>query len=79
MTSLQKCAADITLRFRSWRYRTVSDTCQWVAHRLPARLRYFAAIDVGAYATTGQYDDTLVNELTLMEAVDRFARGKGVN
>ncbi|WP_029923928.1 hypothetical protein [Nocardia otitidiscaviarum] len=67
------------LGFSCWRYRARTGTYQWLAHRLPAPLRYFAAIDVGAYATTGNYSDTVVTDLTMMEAIDRFGRDKGVH
>lgn len=79
MTKLYKRIRALPIDFRMWRYRARTDTYQWLAHRLPAPLRYFAAIDVGAYATTGRYGDTIVTDLPLMEAIDRFARDKGVN
>ena len=46
---------------------------QWLAFRLPRRLAYWAAIRVGAYATSGpQYGTTVVPELTYMEALRRW-------
>jgi hypothetical protein len=69
---------DLAFSYRCWRYQTRTRTYQWLAHRMPARLRYFAAIDVGAYASTGKYGDTIVPELTLMDAIQRFERDKMV-
>ena len=51
---------------------------QGLAHILPARLVYFCAIRVGAEATTGVYGTTVVPELTLMDAIGRFARIHGI-
>lgn len=78
-TTLSNHIDGLALGFRAWRYRAKTDIYQWIAHRLPARLRYFAAIDVGAYASTGRYGNTIVPDLTVMDAIDRFARDKGVN
>ena len=46
----------------------------WLAQRLPRRLRYWSVIVAGAEATTGQYSDTEVPSLTLMEALMRIER-----
>ena len=45
---------------------------RWVANHLPARVAYFTAIRVAAYATTGQYSDTVVPSLGALEAIVRF-------
>jgi len=39
---------------------------------IPKRLKYFIAIDVIAYATTGKYSNTVVPELTAMDAIQRY-------
>ena len=39
---------------------------------IPRRLKYFIAIDVITYATTGKYKDTIVPELTAMDAIQRY-------
>lgn len=45
-----------------------------IVRMLPKKLRYWAAIDVGAYATTGKYGNTVVPNLTLMDAIDRYGK-----
>lgn len=65
-------------KVKAFKYRTITNFTQWLAHKLPARLRYFAAIDVVAYATTGQHSNTVVPDLTAMEAIKRFEKGKNI-
>ena len=43
----------------------------WLAHRLPKRLKYWVLIDCGAKATTGEYGNTVVPDLTMMEMIKR--------
>ncbi len=50
----------------------------WLAHRLPVKIRCFCFIDVMAHSTTGKYGNTIVPELTGMEAVRRFAHDNGM-
>ena len=45
---------------------------QWMAYRVPNRLRYFVTIDAIAKATTGKYGNTNVSELNCMEVVKRL-------
>lgn len=45
---------------------------RWVAYRLPRRVVYFAAIRLGAHATTGEYDTTMVPELKFVDALERW-------
>ncbi len=45
---------------------------QWLANRLPNKLVYFASIKLGAYATMGKYGNTVVPELTFMDAIKRW-------
>lgn len=44
----------------------------WLAWRLPRRLVRWAYIRVGAAATTGQYSDTVVPEISMMDALGRW-------
>ncbi len=44
----------------------------WLVKKLPSKALYFAYMHVFAYATTGKYGDTVVSELTGMDAVKRF-------
>lgn len=48
--------------------------CDWLARHLPARLIYWCCIKLGADTTTGEYDTTIVPELGLIEAIDRYAK-----
>ena len=45
---------------------------QWIAWRLPRRLVTWCAIRVVAFATQGPYDETVVPELSAMDAVKRW-------
>jgi len=45
---------------------------RWVAWRLPRRLVMWAALRVVAYATQGDYSDTVVPDLTAMDALKRW-------
>jgi len=47
----------------------------WWAWRLPKKLVYFAAIRLVAFATQGEYGNTVVSELPAMEAIGRWERG----
>ncbi len=46
----------------------------WWAWRLPKKLVYFAAIRLVAFATQGEYGNTVVSELPAMEAIGRWER-----
>lgn len=65
-------------KYQAFKYRTLTRFTQWLAHRLPNRLKYFVAIDVVAFATTGKYGNTIVPELTAMDAIQRFQDDKGI-
>lgn len=43
-----------------------------IAWWLPKKLVMWCYVRVGAYATTGIYGDTLVPEITMMEALKRW-------
>lgn len=47
----------------------------WWAWRLPKKLVYFATIRLIAFATQGEYGNTVVSELPAMEAISRWERG----
>ncbi|MHA2066378.1 MAG: hypothetical protein ACXABY_18560 [Candidatus Thorarchaeota archaeon] len=46
--------------------------CNWLARKLPKNLVYWCAIRVGAYATTGEYRNEIVPEVTMMDALKRW-------
>jgi len=45
-----------------------------IAWALPKWIVYWASIRMIAHATSGDYDDTAVPELTAMDAIDRWFR-----
>lgn len=48
---------------------------RWIAWHLPKRLVYWCAVRVGAHATVGaKYGRTIVPELRMMEALDRWPK-----
>lgn len=44
----------------------------WIAFHLPRSVTYWAAINVGAHATTGAYENQVMPELTYVEALKRW-------
>ena len=45
---------------------------QWLVRKLPNKLRYFAAIDVWSYATTGKWGKDHPTDLKVETALRRF-------
>jgi hypothetical protein len=45
---------------------------RWIAWCLPQELIKWCYIRVGAHATTGEYGNTVVPELTMMDALERW-------
>ena len=45
---------------------------QWLSLRMPKKLVYFCTLRLGVHATIGKYGKTIVPELTVMEALDRW-------
>lgn len=52
--------------------RRAEKLLNWFVWKLPRRLVYQCAIRVIAHATTGQYGDQVVPELTAMDALERW-------
>lgn len=52
--------------------RQIEKFWEWLAWRLPKPLVMWAAVRLGAHATTGAYSDTVVPELTFMDALKRW-------
>lgn len=44
----------------------------WLTRRIPRKFLYWIAIRIGAIVTSGKYGDTIVPELTFMEALKRI-------
>lgn len=44
----------------------------WLTRRIPRKFLYWIALRIGAIVTTGKYSDTIVPELTFMEALERI-------
>lgn len=53
-------------------YKVPEKIWMFVAWKLPHTLTMWAAIRVGAYATTGKYSSQIVPELTFMDAIKRW-------
>ena len=45
----------------------------WIANKLPAKLIYWASIRMGAFATTGKYSNTVVPDMTFVDALKRWS------
>lgn len=59
----------------SWNIeRWRSDVAFWFVKRLPRWVRYYTVVSAAAEATTGQYSDTVVPELTTTELIQRMPR-----
>lgn len=50
----------------------------WLVRRLPKRIVYFCFMHVMAHSTTGKYGDTIVPELTGMDAAKRYGDDFGI-
>jgi hypothetical protein len=50
----------------------MSKIYQWLAWKLPRKLVMWAAIRLTAFATSGKYSNTVVPELTAMDAIARW-------
>jgi len=46
----------------------------WIIKRMPKMLQYLATIDLLAKVTSDEYSDTIIPELTVMDAVNRFIK-----
>jgi hypothetical protein len=51
---------------------SVDDFVMKIAYLLPRRLVYFCGIRIVAHATTGEYGNTIVPELSAMDAIGRW-------
>ena len=52
---------------------TVIESIQtWIAWHLPKGIVYWCAIRLGVHATTGEYSDQIVPELTIADALKRW-------
>ena len=52
--------------------RRAEQVLRWLVWRLPKVVVMWCYIRVGAHATTGQYGNTVVTDLTMMEALKRW-------
>ena len=50
----------------------------WVIRKLPKKMIYFSFMHVMAYATTGKYGNTVVPELSGIDAIKRYGDDNGV-
>ena len=48
----------------------------WFVWKLPKRLVYWCAIRLGAHATGGKYGNTIVAELSFMDALKRWEKSE---
>ena len=55
-----------------WTIQMIDKFCMWLAWKLPKRLVYFCAIRVDAHATTNEYSNQIVPDLTAMDALKRW-------
>ena len=68
----------LMFEFKLWRIRTRDDIARNLGKLIPKRIKMWAYIDVVAYATTGKYGNTVVPELSAMEALNRFTKDKEI-
>lgn len=50
----------------------------WLVKFLPVKLVYFCFMHVMAYSTAGKYGNTVIPELTGMDAIKRYGDDKGI-
>jgi len=46
----------------------------WIARRMPHQLVMWCTVVLGAHAITGKYENTVVPELTFMDALGRWEK-----
>ncbi len=63
-------------RLAEWYERYGNKFIMWVAWKLPRHLVYWCAVRVNAAASTGAYGHEIVPEITMMDALDRWAGKK---
>lgn len=51
----------------------------WLVKRFPAKILYFSFMWVMVHSTTGKHANTVVTELTAMEAVKRYADDNNIH
>lgn len=59
----------------AWRYeidKRKDKAIMWIAWHLPKRLVMWCYYRVGAHATQGKYGNTVVTELSMMDAIQRW-------
>jgi len=52
--------------------KRVDRLIRWIVWRLPRRVVMWSYIRVGAHATQGEYGNTIVTELSMMDALKRW-------
>ena len=50
----------------------IDKICRFVVRHVPKRLLYFATIEVWGKTTSGKYENTLICELTIDDALRRY-------
>ena len=60
----------------TWFERTRMAIERWIANHLPCSIVYYAVVRVWAYATTGKYGGTEVDDLTVSAALSRWQAKK---
>lgn len=63
-------------RLKEWYSINRDKFAMWLAWKLPRRLVYWCAIRVNAAASQGGYGHEIVPEITMMDALDRWAGKK---
>lgn len=49
-----------------------NQVAKWVAYRLSRRVVYWAAIRLGAHASTGKWSTTMATDMTFFDALERW-------
>lgn len=64
-------------RFHNWRHMAKDRFGIWLGYHMPMWMKYWAANDLIAKASCGEYGDTLVSELPAMEVLKRTGKAMG--
>ena len=51
----------------------------WIVNLLPVKIKYFCFMHVMVYATTGEYETTIVPELSGIDAIKRYGNDKNIS
>lgn len=72
MSRLKETMLDLRFTYRYEKSKLIENFWRWLAWKLPRPLVLWAAARLMSSATVGEYSDTVVPELTCIDALNRW-------